>query len=140
MGKMKCIKYCFAIFISILIFFICNLSAQKKAFIASIDQDGVQKVEIIAGSYYFDPDYIIVKVNVPVEIKIKKETGITPHNIVITAPDAGIDFAEDLSKEPKIIRFTPLKTGKYPFYCDKRFLFFKSHRERGMEGILEVRE
>ncbi len=72
------------------------------------------------------------------ELKIRKEPGITPHNIVIKEPDAGIDIRESLDSEPKIIRFTPKKIGKYPFYCDKRLLFFKSHRERGMEGTLEV--
>jgi plastocyanin len=47
---------------------------------------------------------------------------------------------EQISTEPKIIKFTPTKTGKFPFYCDKKLLFFKSHRERGMEGIIEVTE
>jgi plastocyanin domain-containing protein len=58
---------------------------------------------------------------------------------VIHEPDAGIDINESMGKEPKVT-FTPKKVGKYPFYCDKRFLFFKSHRERGMEGVLEVVE
>ncbi len=110
----------------------------KKIYKTTIDADGIQRVEVLAGSYYFDPNYIIVKVNVPVELKIRKEPGITPHNIVIKEPDADIDIRESLDSEPKIIRFTPKKIGKYPFYCDKRLLFFKSHRERGMEGTLEV--
>lgn len=53
----------------------------KKIYRATIDADGIQRVEVLAGSYYFDPNYIIVKVNVPVELKIRKESGITPHNI-----------------------------------------------------------
>jgi hypothetical protein len=115
-------------------------ATEKKVFKAVIDKDNVQRVEIIGGSYFLNPDYIIVKVNIPVELIVKKEPGITPHDIVINAPEAGINFKEDLTTEPKIIRFTPLKTGKYPMYCSKRFLFFKSHRERGMEGVLEVVE
>lgn len=115
-------------------------SGKKKIYKATIDADGIQRVEVLAGSYYFDPNYIIVKVNVPVELKIRKESGITPHNIVIKEPDADIDIRESLDSEPKIIRFTPKKIGKYPFYCDKRFLFFKSHREKGMEGTIEVVE
>lgn len=112
----------------------------KKVYKATIDADGIQRIEVLAGSYYFDPNYIIVKINVPVELKIRKEPGITPHNIVIKEPDADIDIRESLESEPKTIRFTPKKVGKYPFYCDKRFLFFKNHRERGMEGTLEVVE
>ncbi len=99
----------------------------------------VQKVEILAGSYFFKPKVIQVKVNVPVEITIKRESGVAPHNIVLRAPEAGITVKEELGTEPKVIKFTPTKTGKYPFYCDHRFLFW-THRAKGMEGVLEVTE
>ncbi len=112
---------------------------EKKTYTAVVDKDGVQRVNILAGSYFFDPNYIIVKVNAPVELTVKKEAG-KPHSLVIKAPDAGMDVNESLSTEPKVIRFTPTKTGKYPFYCDKKFLFFKSHRDSGMEGTIEVVE
>jgi plastocyanin len=82
----------------------------------------------------------VVKVNTPVEISIKKTAGFVPHNIVINAPEAGIAFDESLGSDEKVIRFTPTKTGEFPFYCTKRFLFFKSHRERGMKGIVKVIE
>ena len=111
-----------------------------ETFKATLDSNGIQKVEVLAGSYFFKPSYIIVKLNVPVELTIRKEAGATPHDIVISAPEAGINVQESLGTEPKVIKFTPTKVGKYPFYCDKRFLFFKSHRERGMEGTLEVIE
>jgi plastocyanin len=117
-----------------------NAQTVERIFRATIDSDGVQRVEITGGSYYFDPDYIIVKVNVPVELTFTKAPGITPHNIVIDAPEAGIEIRENMSTKPKTVTFTPLKTGKFAIYCDKRFLFFKSHREKGMEGILEVVE
>ncbi|HAK89165.1 MAG: quinol oxidase [Nitrospirae bacterium GWC2_46_6] len=112
----------------------------KKVYKAFAEPDGLQRVNIVSGEYFFDPDHIIVKVGLPVEIHIKKEAGITPHNIIINAPEAGIEVRENLSTEPVIIKFTPKKTGKYPFYCDKKLLFFKSHKERGMEGIIEVIE
>jgi len=71
---------------------------------------------------------------------VKKESGIGPHNIVAKSPEAGIDFNEGMSSEPKSITFTPTKAGTYPFYCDKKLLFFESHREKGMEGVIEVIE
>ena len=111
----------------------------KETYKATIDSSGVQKVEMLAGSYFFKPNDVIVKVNVPVEITIKKESGFVPHNIVLHAPEAGIDFDVDLGTEPKVIKFTPTKTGKYPLYCSKRFLFW-THRDKGMEGVLEVTE
>jgi plastocyanin domain-containing protein len=112
----------------------------EKAVVVPIASDGVQRVEMLGGEYFFKPKHIIVKVNVPVEIILKKESGIVPHNIVLKAPEAGIDISESLGTEPKTVRFTPTKKGKYEFTCDKKLLFFKSHKDRGMEGILEVVE
>jgi len=51
----------------------------EKRFVASVGSDGVQHVEIIGGEYYFDPNYIVVKVNTPVELKVKKTPGYVPH-------------------------------------------------------------
>ncbi len=113
---------------------------EEKIFKAVIDKGGVQRVEIVGGTYFFNPNHIIVKVNVPVELKVRKEGWLVPHNIVIKAPEAGIDFDESLGTDPKITRFTPTKVGVYPFYCSKKLLFFEGHREKGMEGKLEVIE
>jgi plastocyanin len=99
--------------------------------------DNIQKVDMLAGSYFFKPNDVIVKVNVPVEISIKKEPGFVSHDIVLHAPEAGIDFKVQLNTEPKVITFTPTKVGKYEFYCSKRFLFW-THRAKGMWGTLEV--
>jgi plastocyanin domain-containing protein len=117
-----------------------NAAAEKKEFVAKIDPDGVQRVEVLAGSYFFDPNHIIVKVNVPVEMKITMESGVIPHDIVLKAPDAGMDLKLDLGSTPQVMRFTPTKTGEFTFYCDKKLLFFESHRDKGMVGTLEVRE
>ncbi len=126
-----------ALFLSV-IFNSASAVGQEETFITSVGDDGIQRVEILAGNYFFNPDYIEFKVNVPVEITIKKESGIVPHNIVVSEPDAGIDINESISSEPKIIKFMPKKLGEYPFYCDKRLLFFKNHREKGMKGIFKV--
>jgi len=111
-----------------------------KRFVATIDKDGYQRVEMTAGEYYFDPSVVVVKVNVPVELTIKKTGGMTPHNFTIKAPEAGLDFTIDISSEPKKVSFMATKTGSYPFECSKQFLFFKSHKDRGMHGVLEVVE
>ncbi len=117
-----------------------GLAADRQEFIAPVDKDGVQRVEIVGGSYFFKPNYIILKVNVPVELTLSKESGMTPHDFILNAPEAGMDIKVDLSTEPQVVTFTPTKTGEFPFYCDKKFLFFESHREKGMEGTIEVRE
>ncbi len=113
---------------------------EEKRFVATIDKDGYQRVEMTAGEYYFDPAVVVVKMNVPVELAIKKAGGITPHNLTMKAPEAGLDFSIDLSSEPKKVSFMATKTGSYPFECSKKLLFFKSHKDRGMHGVLEVVE
>ena len=138
---MKVIKFLMVFLVLAGIAFAQDTGEKKKAYTATVDPDGVQRVTILGGGYFFEPDHIIVKVNVPVELTIKKESGIVPHNIIINAPEAGMDINESLSDKPKIIQLIPKKVGKYPFYCDKRFLyFFKSHKEKGMEGVIEVVE
>ena len=113
---------------------------KEKRMVAAMDADGVQRVDVIGGGYFFDPNYIVVKVNKPVELKVKKEGGYTPHDIVVKAPEAGINFSESLGKELKVIKFTPTAIGKYPMYCSKKLPFMKSHRDRGMDGMIEVVE
>jgi plastocyanin domain-containing protein len=108
--------------------------------VVPIDKDGVQRVDIVGGDYFFKPGHIVVKVNVPVELNVRKETIIVPHSIVIDAPEAGIKVNESLSRDPKAITFTPTKAGSYAMYCDKKPPFLASHREKGMEGMLEVVE
>jgi plastocyanin domain-containing protein len=114
--------------------------AEDRPFIVPTDQDGVQRVEIVGGDYFFRPSHIVVKVNKPVEMKVRKQEVMVPHNIVINAPEAGIAVAESLGRTPKTIFFVPSKTGRFPMYCDKKLPLAKSHREKGMEGLLEVVE
>jgi len=137
---MKTVRYAWAAVAILFLFGTIGIAAEKKEFTAKTDPDGVQRVEILAGSYFFDPNVIIVKVNVPVELKVRKEPGMIPHDIVLKAPEAGIDFQQELKETPEIIKFTPMKTGIYPLTCDKKLLFFESHKDKGMTGTLEVRE
>ncbi|MDQ7038112.1 MAG: cupredoxin domain-containing protein [Aquificota bacterium] len=105
--------------------------------VATVDEDGVQRIKVKAGSYYYNPNYIVVKKGIPVELVIVRESAIVPHNIVIEMP--GVSIRRDLDPEEETkVRFTPEVTGRFEFYCDKKFLFFPSHREKGMWGVLEV--
>ena len=110
----------------------------EKTVTAQVNSQGVQSVEVLGGEYFFDPNHIIVKVNVPVELHVKKTKGFIPHDIVMESPEAGMKFKEAMSTEGAVIKFTPTKTGVYPFYCDKQLLFFETHRAKGMEGRIEV--
>jgi hypothetical protein len=46
-------------------------------------------------------------------------------------------FAVATGEKPKDVK---TREGIYPFYCSRKLLFFESHREKGMEGTLEVVE
>lgn len=138
---MRYFKYALLVLLLLFAVTIDAKEIKEKRVVAAVDADGVQRVEILGGDYFFDPNYIVVRMNIPVELIVKKESGIIPipHNILIKAPEAGIDFNETMDTKPKPIRFTPTKAGKYPITCDKRFLyFFKKHSDKGMEGVLEV--
>jgi plastocyanin len=112
--------------------------AQEPPQVVKPDADGVQRVRLVAGSYFFKPNHIVVKANVPVELSASRASGITPHDLVIRAEEAGINVKEDLGSDPKKIAFIATKPGKYPIYCSKKLPFMAGHREKGMEGILEV--
>ena len=113
-------------------------AAPQEKQVVKADKDGVQRVQVVAGSYFFKPGHIVVKANAPVELVARKEPGMAPHNLVIKAPEAGLAVEEDLGNEPRKIAFTPTRPGKYEIYCSKKPPLGQSHRERGMVGVLEV--
>lgn len=112
----------------------------EEKVVAVMDEQGVQHIDVIGGEYYFGPKNIVVKVNSPVQIRVKKTGGFIPHNIIVKAPEAGIDFKLDLGGEFQTVNFTPTKTGTYTMYCDSHLFWFKTHQEKGMEGTIEVVE
>ncbi len=129
---------CFAIVFSGGVF--ADSDYKVETYTAIAEKDGVQHVHILGGSYFFKPNHIVVKKNVPVEFTINAEPGIAPHSIVAKAPEAGITFDESLSSTPKVITFIATATGEYAFYCKNKLLFFASHRDKGMHGVIEVVE
>lgn len=119
---------------------ILTLAADTAPVVVPIDQDGVQRATIILDSYSYAPNHLIVLAGKPVELILKSVTILTPHNFIVREPSVGLVVERDVGAgKNEIIRFTPTQPGSFPFYCDKKLLFFKSHREKGMEGLLEVR-
>ncbi|AOI64875.1 quinol oxidase [Burkholderia territorii] len=103
-----------------------------------VDADGVQRVAIVGGSYFFRPNHVIVRAQVPVELTVSAESGVVPHSFEIDSPQAGIAVHTELGATPRTFRFTPTAPGRFAYYCTHRLLFLRSHRERGMEGVLDV--
>lgn len=114
-------------------------TAAAQGVSATVDANGVQHVSIVGGSYFFRPSHVLARANQPLEIRLSVEPGLIPHHFVLKGPD-GRQLADvDLSTRAQTLRLT-LAAGSYPFYCPNRLLWFESHRERGMTGVLQVQE
>ena len=96
-------------------------------------------IEVSLDSYKITPDRIVVKVNQPVTLKVTNKATIIPHDLIIKAPEAGIDVKIDLrAGKSGEANFTPTMAGTYEMLCDKKLPFLKSHKDRGMHGVLVV--
>jgi plastocyanin len=115
-------------------------AAEPFAFEVPLDPDGIQRTVVEADSYEFIPRHLVVRAGKPVELTVKSVTVLVPHNFLIDDPKSGLAIREEISAGKTVmITFTPTVPGSFAIYCDKKLLFFKSHREKGMEGVLEVR-
>jgi len=127
---------CLAIALSVLPIFAANPFAVD----VPSAPDGVQRAMVEADSYDFSPRHLVVRAGRPVELTFRSLTWLVPHNLVIDDPRSGLAIREEISAgESVTVRFTPMVPGTFAIYCDKKLPFFKSHREKGMEGVLEVR-
>lgn len=109
-------------------------------FIVPLGADGVQRATITLDSYSYAPVHLVVEAGKPVEFTLASVTTITPHNFIIKDPAAGLSVEQDVSAgKTAVVRFTPSTSGVFPIYCDKRLWPLPSHRDKGMEGTLEVK-
>jgi len=96
-------------------------------------------IDIKLDSYSITPNTITVKANEPVTFKVSNAATFIPHDLVIKAPEAGIDIKINVSAgKTEQATFTPTQAGTYEMYCDKEPPIGKSHREKGMHGKLVV--
>ena len=102
--------------------------------------DGVQRATVTLDSYSYSPNHLIVEAGKPVELTLISVTIITPHNFIIKDPAGSLSVEQDVSAGKTVtLKFTPTQPGTFPIYCDKRLWPLPSHRDKGMEGKLEVR-
>jgi len=105
-----------------------------------IAADGVQRATVTLDSYSYAPNHLIVEAGKPVELTLTSVTTIIPHNFIIKDPAGSLSVEQDVSAGKTVtITFTPTQPGTFPIYCDKRLWPLPSHRDKGMEGKLEVR-
>ncbi len=102
---------------------------------AKADGDGIQRVHLVAHSFYFAPNRIVVKAGTPVEITLKNAAFGVPHNFSCIAPDADMQMQANMGmfRGTNTVRFTASKPGEYPFFCA-----VGSHSKKGMTGVIVV--
>ncbi len=108
--------------------------------VVSISPDGVQRATIILDSYSYSPNHLVVESGKPVELTLTSRTTIIPHNFVMQELSADLLIEQDVGAGKTVIaKLLPTQPGLFPFYCDKRLWPMAGHRDKGMEGRLEVR-
>jgi plastocyanin len=118
-----------------------ELPLPSTPFLLPISADGVQRATVTLDSYSYSPGHLVVEAGKPVELTLTSVTLITPHNFIIDDPAAGFSVEQEVSAGKTVtITFTPSQTGLFPIYCDKRLWPMPSHRDKGMEGKLEVKK
>jgi heme/copper-type cytochrome/quinol oxidase subunit 2 len=109
-------------------------------FVVPVAADGVQRTSVTLDSYSYQPSHLIVEAGKPVELTLTSVTTFTPHNFIIKDPAGSLTVEQDVSAgKTVVVKFTPSQKGTFPIYCDKRLWPLPSHRDKGMEGKLEVR-
>ncbi len=102
---------------------------------ARVEPDSVQHVRVVAHSFYFEPNRIVLKARVPAELIVHNGALFVPHSFVCNAPDGGLNLKAKLGMfhGTKRLRFVPGIPGEYSFYCG-----VDSHAKHGMTGTLVV--
>lgn len=126
--------------VGITIVYAAEPSQPGPSVVISVAKDGVQRATITLDSYSYSPNHLIVEAGKPVELMLTSVTTMIPHNFIIKDPVGRLSVEQDVSAGKTVtIAFTPTQPGIFPIYCDKRLWPFPSHRDKGMEGTLEVR-
>ncbi len=115
-------------------------SQASPSLVIPVAADGVQRARVTPDSYSYSPAHLIVEAGKSVELTLASVTTITPHNFIIKDLAGSLFVKQAVSAgETVTITFTLIQPGTFPLYCDKRLWPMPSHRDKGMEGTLDVR-
>lgn len=108
--------------------------------VVPVSPDGVQRAKVILDSYSYSPNHLVVQSGKEVELTLASITMITPHNFIIKDSAGSLLVEQDVGAGRTVMaRFVPTQPGLFLFFCDKRLWPMPSHRDKGMEGLLEVK-
>lgn len=101
--------------------------------------DATPVIDLELGDYRFLPQEIQLSANQSAILRLVNTDSVTPHNFTMeVGSNSPAVEVELLGGESAEVKLPPLPAGRYTFYCSNKLLFMKSHREKGMEGILIV--
>lgn len=113
--------------------------AVAVARIADGRDDKEPTIRVSLGDYRFTPAELQLRVGEPAVLELVNSDRLTPHNFTLKDAAAGFDISIDVGAgDSQRVMLTPVTPGRYLFYCNKKLPFLKSHRARGMEGVLLV--
>ena len=114
-----------------------GLNRPVREVTATMGADQVQHLTVTTHSFYFEPNRLVVKRGIPVELTVKNGALFVPHDFSCEAKDAGIEVDQPVGMfhGSKTVRFTPTRSGEYHFHCD-----VDGHAKKGMMGTLVVVE
>lgn len=102
-------------------------------------ENDARVIQIKLGNYRFVPEVIHVNVGESVVLQLVNSDALAPHNFILQDTNGELDVDVALYAGETIeVRLEPKAAGQHTFYCSKKLLFMKSHRDKGMEGSLIV--
>lgn len=102
-------------------------------------EGAVRKIAVELNDYRYHPDTIEVTTGEKVVLELHNRDMITPHNFTLKDEAAGLNIDTSAPAGKTVaVEFTAPVAGSYAFFCNKKLLFLKSHREQGMKGTLVV--
>jgi plastocyanin len=114
-----------------------GLNHPVQEVIAKEGPDQVQHVRVTAHTYWYEPNRVIVKRGMSVDLTVQNGAWFVPHSFGCSGKDAGFDLDLRLGMfhGSKHARFTPTRAGEYAFRCG-----VDHHAMKGMTGTLVVVE
>jgi plastocyanin len=107
-----------------------EVAGVETAFETGTDIDS-ETIKIEAGSFYYNPEEIRVKVGENVKIELISKDMMHDFNI----DELGVKSPVTLAGETTIIEFTPQEIGEFEYYCS-----VANHKAMGQVGRLVVEE
>ena len=103
------------------------------------DQGDIKVIEVQLRDYRFIPQAVQLIADQPVILRLVNTDSITPHNFTMKAASSAADINVDVPGGESIdFQLEPPPAGRYTLFCANKFMFMKSHHEKGMEGTLVV--